>query len=80
MGDAVWIKSPHARCTTQFNKVTVKRIYSPLSVCVDGIPCPVHGEKNTTSDHVTPLDPSDDEADPMVYEAVEDQQVVCLAA
>ena len=27
----------------------------------------MHGENNTASDQVTPLDPSDDEADPMVY-------------
>ena len=78
MGDAVWIKSPHGRCTTQFDRGTVMRIYSPLSVCVDGIPHhvkdvhPVYGKNNTTSDHVTPLDPSDDEADSIVYKAAEE--------
>ena len=47
-------------------------------VCAYGIPRhvndirPVHGENNTVRDHVTPLDPSDDEADLVVYEAVEE--------
>ncbi len=78
MVDAVWIKSPHRRCTTQFDRGTVTRIYSLHSVCVDGIPRhvkdvrPVHGKNNTASDYVTPLDPSDDEADPMVYETAEE--------
>ena len=72
VGDAVWIKSPHGRCTTQFDRGTVTRIYSLHSVCVDGIPChvkdvrPVHGKNNTASN------PSDDETDPMVYEAAEE--------
>ena len=54
------------------------RIYSPHSVYVNGIPChvkdvrPVHGENNTARDHVTTLDASDNEADPMVYKAVEE--------
>ena len=65
----------------QFDKDTVTRICSPHSVCVDGIPRHVkdvplvHGKNNTTSNHVTPLDPSDDEADPMVYEAAENSPV-----
>ena len=77
-GDAVWIKSPHRRCTTQFDRGTVTRICNPHSVCVDGIPRhmkdvrAIHGKDNTTCDHVTSLDPSDDEADPMVYEAAEE--------
>ena len=56
VGDAVWKKNPHGRCTTQFDRGTVTRIYSPHSVCVDGIPChvkdvhPVQGENNTASD------------------------------
>ena len=54
------------------------RICSPHSVCVDRLSChlkdvrSVHGKNNTTSNYVTPLDPSDDEADPMVYEAAEE--------
>ena len=32
----------------------------------------MHGENNTTSNYVAPLDSSDNEADPMVYEAVEE--------
>ena len=78
VGDAIWLKSLYGRCTMQFDRGTVTRINSPHSVCVDGIPCHVkdvrlvHGENNTASDHVTPLDPSDDEAGLMVYEAAED--------
>ena len=78
VGDAVWIKSLHERCMTQFDRSTATRIYSPHSVCVDRIPhhvkdiCSVHGENNTASDHVTPLDPSDNEADLIIYEAVEE--------
>ena len=54
------------------------RIYSLHSVCVDGIPWhvkdvhPVHVKNNTTSEHVTPLDPTDNEADLMVYKEVEE--------
>ena len=71
VGDAVW--SLHGRYTMQFDRGTVTRIYSPHSVHVDSIlrngkdVRPVHGENNTTSGHVTPLDYSDDEADPMAY-------------
>ena len=78
VGEAVWIKSLHGRYMTQFDRGTVTRICSPYSVCVDGIPhyvkdvCPVHRKNNTASDHVTPLDPSNDEADPMVYKAVKE--------
>ena len=54
------------------------KIYYPYSVSVEGIPyhvkdvCPLHEENNTTSDLVTPLDPSDDATDSMVYNAMEE--------
>ena len=57
--DAVWKKSLHRRCTTQFDRGTVMRICSPHSVCVDGIPRhvkdvrPVHRKNYTASDYVT---------------------------
>ena len=59
------------------------RICCPYSVCVDGIPRdvedvrPVHGKNNTASDHIIPLDPSDNDTNPMLYEAAEEtyQQV-----
>ena len=37
MGDAVWVKSPHGRCLTQFKKGMVTGIYSPHSVLINGI-------------------------------------------
>ena len=57
---------------------TMMRIYNPHSVCVDRIPClmkdvhPVYGKNDTASDHVTSLDPSDDEADSVVNKAAEE--------
>ena len=36
VGDSVWVKSPHGRCTTQFGKGTITGVYSPHSVFVDG--------------------------------------------
>ena len=38
VGDAVWVKSPHCRCLTQFKKGMVTGIYSPHSVLINGIP------------------------------------------
>ena len=37
VGDAVWVKSPHGRCSTQFKKGIVMGIYSPHSVLINGI-------------------------------------------
>ena len=34
VGGTVWIKSPHGRCTTQFDRSIVTIIYSPHLVCV----------------------------------------------
>ena len=36
VGDSVWVKIPHGRCTTQFGKGTITGVYSPHSVLVDG--------------------------------------------
>ena len=38
VGDNVWVKLPHGRCTTQFGKGTITGVYSPHSVLVDGTP------------------------------------------
>ena len=38
VGDNVWVKIPHGRCTTQFGKGTITGVYSPHSVLVDGTP------------------------------------------
>ena len=38
VGDSVWVKIPHGRCTTQFGKGTITGVYSPHSVLVDGTP------------------------------------------
>ena len=38
VGDAVWVKTPHGRCSTQFKKGMVMGIYSPHSVLINGIP------------------------------------------
>jgi len=68
-GDVVWVKRPHGRCTTQFEKRKVTKVYSPHSVLVDGVPRhvkdvrPVRGAE-TTSSHIT----TSDEETPMVYE------------
>ena len=36
--DAVWVKTPHGRCSMQFKKGMVTGIYSPHSVLINGIP------------------------------------------
>ena len=36
IGDSVWVKIPHGRCTTQFGKGTITGVYCPHSVLVDG--------------------------------------------
>ena len=69
VGDAVWIKILHGRFMMQFDRGTVMRICRPHSVCANGIPHHVKDVHHTASDHVTPLNPSDDEAHPMVYKA-----------
>ena len=38
VGDNVWVKIPHGRCTTQFGKGTITGVYSPHSVLVDRTP------------------------------------------
>ena len=38
VGDSVWVKIPHGRCTTQFGKGTITCMYSPHLVLVDEIP------------------------------------------
>ena len=68
---------------SHFDRGTVMRIYSLHSVCVDGIPCHVKdvysvlGKNNIASDHVIPLD---NEADLMVYKAVEENSLACSAS
>ena len=48
VGDAVWVKTPHNWCLTQFKKGMVTGIYSPHTVLINGIPqhvrdlCPQH--------------------------------------
>ena len=37
VGDAVWVKSPHGRCSTQFKKGMVEGIYCPHLVLINGI-------------------------------------------
>ena len=41
VGDSVWVKIPHGRCTTQFGQGTITGVYSPHLVLVDGTPCHV---------------------------------------
>ena len=73
VGDSVWVKIPHGRCTTQFGKGTITGVYSPHSVLVDGIPRhvkdvrPVRGADATYCSSAS----SDDEA-PMLYLPWED--------
>ena len=38
IGDRVWVKAPHNRCTTKFNRGRVTGMISPQSLLVDGIP------------------------------------------
>ena len=69
VGDIVWVKIPHGRCTTQFGKGRITKVYSPHSVLVDGTPRhikdvrPLRGA-DATSCRITS---SDDEA-PRLYE------------
>ena len=37
-GNAVWVKTPHGRCSIQFKKRMVTGIYSPYLVLINGIP------------------------------------------
>ena len=73
VGDSVWVKIPHGRCTTQFGKGTITGVYSPHSVLVDGTPRhvkdvrPVRGADATYCSSAS----SDDEA-PMLYLPRED--------
>ena len=73
VGDSVWVKIPHGRCTTQFGKGTIMGVYSPHSVFVDGTPQHVKDvrpmcEVDTTNRSITS---SEDEA-PMLYLMWED--------
>ena len=68
VGDSVWVKIPHGRCTTQFGKGTMMGVYSPHSVLVDGTPCHIKDVRplwgvDTTNCSITS---SEDEA-PMLY-------------
>ena len=36
--DAVWVKTPYGRCSTQFKKGTVIGVYSPHSILVNRVP------------------------------------------
>ena len=38
IGDRVWVKAPHSRCTTKFNRGRVTGMISLQSLLVDGIP------------------------------------------
>ena len=73
VGDGVWVKIPHGRCTTQFGKGTITGVYSPHSVLVDRTPrhvkdvSPLRGV-DTTNCSITS---SEDEA-PMLYLTQED--------
>ena len=73
VGDSVWVKIPHGRCTTQFGKGTITGVYSPHSVLVDGTPRhakdvhPVRGADATYCSNTS----SEDEA-PMLYLPWED--------
>ena len=73
VGDSVWVKIPHGRCTTQFRKGTITGVYSPHSVLVDGKPChikdvrPLRGADTTYCSMTS----SEDEA-PMLYLLRED--------
>ena len=73
VGDSVWVKIPHGRCTTQFGKGTIMGVYSPHSVLVDGTPYHVKDVRplqgvDTTNCSITS---SEDEA-PMLYLMRED--------
>ena len=61
MGDAVWIKSLHGICTTQFDGGTLSLCWQNTMPCKRCRPC---AWKNNTAS-----DPSADETDLMVYEA-----------
>lgn len=45
MRDAIWVRFPNRRCTTNFKKERVTNIVSEHSILVDGIP---HPELETT--------------------------------
>ena len=49
VGDEVWVKSPHSRCSTQFKKGTVMGIYSPHSVLINRIPRHIRDPPTTTA-------------------------------
>ena len=73
VGDSVWVKIPHGRCTTQFGKGTITGVYSPHSVLVDGTSRhiknvhPVRGADTTYCSSAS----SEDKA-PMLYLPQED--------
>ena len=73
VGDRIWVKIPHGRCTTQFGKGTITGVYSPHSVLVDRTPRhvkdvrPLRGADNTNYSVTS----SEDEA-PMLYLLRED--------
>ncbi|CAE1271907.1 unnamed protein product [Acanthosepion pharaonis] len=70
--ESVWVKNPHGRCTTQFNKGTVTQINSPHSVSVDGIQRhikdvrPTCGKDYSVSNHVSSSSDDDDDETPMI--------------
>ena len=73
VGDSVWVKIPHGRCTTQFGKGTITGVYSPHSVLVDGTPRHVKDVRRVRGADITYCSSasSEDEA-PMLYLPWED--------
>ena len=50
VGDEVWVKPPHARCTTQWDKGLVTEINSRNNVSVDGMPRHILDLRSVVSD------------------------------
>ena len=73
VGDSVWVKIPHGRCTTQFGKGTIMGVYSPHSVLVDGTPRHVKDVRPVRgADATYCCCASDDDEAPMLYLPRED--------
>ena len=71
VGDSVWVKIPHERCTTQFGKGTITGVYSPHSVLVDRTPSDVKDVHPLRGVDITNCTSSED-GEPMLYLTRED--------
>ena len=70
--DAVWVKTPHSLCLTQFEKGMVTGIYSPHSVLINGIPRQIRDLRPrhrsvTLEDDGGNSSPESDSSTPLLY-------------